>query len=151
MILNIAKIHRNLVKKLRLDVFVLKVTQKDWKMTTASNKECKCKQWREVNKMERFLKQLQLVKNVTFNSIISMKMLKVIMSILKQVENIRRTVNKLKTEVSVMTGGFCEQTFLGLTGLLWQSLLGQAGFLEYTLLEWSGKRNAMFKSSKEVP
>ena len=33
-------------------------------------------------------------------------------------------------EKSRRTSGFCRQTFTGLTGLLWQSLLEQTGLLE---------------------
>ena len=38
--------------------------------------------------------------------------------------------SKLKIKVFKTNHGFCRQTFTGLTGLLWQSLLRQTGLLE---------------------
>ena len=59
-----------------------------------------------------------------------MKIFEVTMPITKYVEKNRRTRNKLKIKVFITNRGFCRQTFIGLTGLLWQSLLRQTGLLE---------------------
>ena len=59
-----------------------------------------------------------------------MKIFKVTILSLKYVEKNRRTRNKLKIKVFITNRGFCRQTLIGITGLLWQSLLGQTGLLE---------------------
>ena len=52
-----------------------------------------------------------------------MKIFELTMPSLKSVEKLRAR-NKLKIKVFVTKRGFCRQTSLGLTSLLWQSLLG---------------------------
>ena len=59
-----------------------------------------------------------------------MKIFEVTMLTSKHLEKNRRTRNKLKIKVFITKPGFCRQTLIGLTGLLWQSLLRQAGLLE---------------------
>ena len=88
MILTIAKIHKSLVKKLTSDVLIFKIVLKDWKIVIASNIERKYETFREINNIKRFLKQVKLVKKITFNGIKLMKILKVTMLSLKYVEKI---------------------------------------------------------------
>ena len=85
MILNIAKIHKSLVKKLTSDVLIFKIVPKDWKIITGSNIERKYEPFREINKIKRFLKLVKLVKNITFNCIKLMKIFEVTMLSLKYV------------------------------------------------------------------
>ena len=59
-----------------------------------------------------------------------MKIFKVNMLSLKHVEKNWMTKNKLKIKVFIRNHGFWRQTSVGLISLLWQSLLGQRGFLE---------------------
>ena len=66
MILNIAKIHKSLVKKLISDVLIFKIVLKDLKIITASSKERKYEPFRETKKIKRFLKQVKLVKNIYY-------------------------------------------------------------------------------------
>ena len=129
-ILNIAEIHKILVKKLTSDVLIFKIVLKDWKIITVSNIERKYEPCREINKIKRFLKQVKLLNNITLNSIKLMKIFRVTMLSLKYVEKSRSSGNKLKVKVFITNHGFCRQTFTGLTGLLWRSLLGQTGLLE---------------------
>ena len=98
MILTIAKIHKSLVKKLTSDVLIFKIVQKDRKIIIASNIERKYETFREINNIKRFLKQVKLVKKITFNGIKLMKILKVTMLSLKYVEKNRRTRNKLNSK-----------------------------------------------------
>ena len=53
---------------------------KDWEMITVSNTESNYEPFREISKIKRFLKQVKLVKNITFNGIKLMKIFKVAMS-----------------------------------------------------------------------
>ena len=128
-ILIIAEIHEILVKKLTSDVLIFKIVLKDWKIITVSNIEQKYEPCREINKMRCFLQQGKLVNNITLNSIKSMKIFRVTILSLKYVGKSRRTSNKLKIIVFITNCGFCRQTFTGLMGLLWQSLLGQTSLL----------------------
>ena len=108
-ILNIAEIHKSLVKKLTSDALIFKIVLKDWKIITVSNIERKYELCREINKIKRFLKLVKLVKNITFNSIKLTKIFTVTI-----IEKSRRT------------SGFCRQTFTGLTGSdrgLWERAL----------------------------
>ena len=57
-----------------------------------------------------------------------MKIFKVTMLSLKYVEKNKRNRNNVKIKVFITNRGFCRKT-IELTGLLWQSLLGQAGLL----------------------
>ena len=100
MILTIAKIHKSLVKKLTSDVLIFKIVQKDRKIIIASNIERKYETFREINNIKRFLKQVKLVKKITFNGIKLMKILKVTMLSLKYIEKNRRTRNKLNSKFS---------------------------------------------------
>ena len=56
-----------------------------------------------------------------------MKIFKVTIAKLKTRWKNRRNGNKLKIKVCVIALGFCRQTLLGLTDLLWLLLLGQTG------------------------
>ena len=70
--------------------------------------EQKYESFREINKIERFLKQVKLVKNIAFNSTKLMKIFKVIMLSLLYVEKTnRRTKNKSKIKVFITNRGFC--------------------------------------------
>ena len=82
MILNIAKIHKSLVKKLILNVLIFKILLKDWKIITVSNKERKYEPFWEINKIKCFLKQVKLA----INSINLMKIFKVTTLSLKYVD-----------------------------------------------------------------
>ena len=114
-ILNIAEIHKILVKKLTSDVLIFKIVLKDWKIITVSNIERKYEPCREINKIKRFLKQVKLVNNITLNSIKLMKIFRVTMLSLKYVEKSRRTRNKLKIKGFITNRGFCRQIFKRLT------------------------------------
>ena len=59
-----------------------------------------------------------------------MKIFKVTMLSLKHVEKNKKIWNKLKIKVFITNPGPWRQTLIGLTVLLWQSLLGQTGLLE---------------------
>ena len=111
-------------------MLIFKIVHKDRKIIIASNIERNYETFREINNIKRFLKQVKLVKKITFNGIKLMKILKVTMLSLKYVEKNRRTRNKLKLKIFIRTCGFYRRTLIGLTGLLWQSLLGQTGLLE---------------------
>ena len=106
---------------------IYKIVPKDWKIITLSNIEHKSEPCRET---KSFLKQVKLVKNITFNTIKLMKIFKVSMLHLRYMEKSRRTRTKLKIKFCTTNCEFCRQTFTGPTGLLWQSLLGQTGSLE---------------------
>ena len=123
-ILNIAKIRKSLVKKL-----TFKIIPKDWKIITVSNIECKYEPFREINKFKRVFKQVKLYNSITLNSIKSMKIFKITTLSLTYTGKNRRTRNKLKIKVFITKRGFCRQTLIRPTGLLWQSLLGQTGLL----------------------
>ena len=70
--------------------------------------EHKYEPFREISKIERFLKQVKLVKNIAFNSTKLMKIFKVIMLSLIYVEKkYRRTKNKSKIKVFITNRGFC--------------------------------------------
>ena len=118
MILKITKIYKSLVKKVISDVLIFKIVLKDWIIATASNIERIYEPCREINKIKRFLKQVELVKNITFNSIKLMKMFKVTMLSLKYVEESRNIKNRLKIKFYITNRGFCWQAFAGLTGVL---------------------------------
>ena len=112
-------------------MLIFKIVLKDWEIITVSNTDCKYDPFIEINKIKRFLKQVKLVKNITLHSIKLMKIFKLTMLNLKYVEQNRRTVSKLMIKVFITNRGFCRQTLIGLTGLLWQfSLLGQTCLLE---------------------
>ena len=119
-------------------MLIFKTVLNDWKIITVSNIERKYKPCREINKIKRFLKQVKLAKNITFNNIKSMKIFRITILSLKYVEKCRRTRNNLKIKVFITNRGFCRQTFAGLTGLLWQSLLKQTDLLAQTLLGRTG-------------
>ena len=118
MILKIAKIRKSLVKKVTSDVLIFKIVLKDWKIVTASIIEHKYEPCKEITKIKRFLKQVKLVKNITFNSFKLIKIFKVTMLSSKYVEESRRTRNKLKIKFYITNRGFCRQTFAGLMGVL---------------------------------
>ena len=142
-ILNIAEIRKNLLKELTADLLIFKIVLKDWKTITVSNIESKYEPCKEIHKIKRYLKQVKLVKNITFNSIKLMKIFRVTMLSLKYAEESRRTRNKINIKVFKTNRGFWRQTLTGLMGLLWQILLGQAGLLECLNLDgrvYLGKR-----------
>ena len=58
MILDIAKIHKSLVKKLTSDLLIFKIVLKDLKIITVSNIERKYEPFREINSIKCFLKQV---------------------------------------------------------------------------------------------
>ena len=82
-ILNIAEMHKNLVKKLTLDVSIFKIVLKDWEIITVSNIKHKYEPCKEINKIKYFLKQVKLVKSITLNSIKIIKIFRVIIAKLK--------------------------------------------------------------------
>ena len=130
--------HKSLMKKLTSDVLTFKIVLKDWKIAIASNKERKYELFREINRIKLFLKQVKLVKNITFNSIKLMKIFNVTMLSLKYAEKNRKTRNKLTIKVFIINHGFCRRTWRELMGLLWQSLLRETGLSEQTFLGWTG-------------
>ena len=70
-----------------------------------------------------------------------MKIFEVTMLISKYIEKNRWTRNKLNIKVFITNRGFCKQTLIGLTGLLWQSLLRQTwtdGFTR-TNVNWADR------------
>ena len=77
--------------------------------------ECRYEPCREI---KLFLKQVKLIKNITFNRIRLMKIFRVTMLSLKYVEKSIRTRNKLKIKVFVINRGFGRQIFTGGTVLL---------------------------------
>ena len=95
-ILNVAKLHQSLVKKLTSDVLIFKIVLKEWKIITVCNIDCKYESFTETNKIKHFFKQLKLVKNISLNSIKLTKIFKVTMLSLKYIEKNRRTSKKLK-------------------------------------------------------
>ena len=72
-------------------MLIFKIVLKDWAIITISNIEHKYESCREINKINHFLKQIKLVKNITFNSSKSMKISRVTMLSLKYVEKSKRT------------------------------------------------------------
>ena len=90
MILNFGKIDKSLVKKIISDVLIFKIVLTEWKIITAFNIDGKCKPFREINKIKRFLKQVKLLTNITCNSIKLMKIFKSTMLNLKYIEKNRR-------------------------------------------------------------
>ena len=70
---DIAKIHKSLVKKLTLDVLIFKIVLNYWKIITVLNTEHKYEPFREINKINRYFKQIEFIKNITLNSINLMK------------------------------------------------------------------------------
>ena len=129
MILNIGKIHKSLVKLLSLDVLIFKIVLKDWKLITVSKIEPKYEPFGEVNKIKRFLKQVKLVKNITFNGITLMKIFKVTMLTLKCVEKTEELQIKNQSFYNKPNKP-TREILIGLVGLLWHSLLGETDLLE---------------------
>ena len=59
-----------------------------------------------------------------------MKIFEVTMLISKYLEKNRRTRKQIENQSFITNRGHCRQTLIGLTGLLWQSLLRQTDLLE---------------------
>ena len=99
-------------------MLILKIVLKHCKIIPVSNVERKYEPCSEINKIKCFLKQTNLVNNITLNSIKLMKIFRVTMLSLKYVEKSRRTRNKLKIKGFITNRRFCRQTYTGLMGLL---------------------------------
>ena len=94
------KYTKALQKKLTFDVLIFKIVLKDWKIITLSNIEHTYEPCTKMNKIKCFLKQVKLVKNITFNSIKLIKIFRVTMLSLKYVEKVEGLGTNSKSELS---------------------------------------------------
>ena len=81
-------------------MLTFKIVLKDWKIITLSNIEHTYEPCTKMNQIKHFLKQVKLVKNITFNSIKLIKIFRVTMLSLKYVEKVEGLGTNSKSEFS---------------------------------------------------